>query len=85
MAPDAFLLWSGNHSPEVYVANSLLSVWRRLCVSVKVAGRTRASTQTPTIYGTASLAMLCNVGTPKAPTSKPSYPTWPPTSVTSVP
>jgi len=36
MAPDAFLLWSGNHSPEVYAANSLLSVWRRLCVSVKV-------------------------------------------------
>jgi integrase len=36
MTSDAFLLWSGNHSPEVYAAYSLLSLWRRLCVSVKV-------------------------------------------------
>lgn len=36
MTPDAFLLWSGNHSQQVYAPNSLLSVWRRLCVSVKV-------------------------------------------------
>ena len=36
MTSNAFLLWSGNHSPEVYAAYSLLSLWRRLCVSVKV-------------------------------------------------
>jgi integrase len=36
MTPDAFLLWSGHHSSEVYAANSLLSLWRRLCVGVKV-------------------------------------------------
>ena len=36
MTPDSFLLWSGRHSPEVYAANSLLSLWWRLCVTVKV-------------------------------------------------
>lgn len=36
MTPDSFLLWSGRHSPQVYAANSLLSLWRRLCVTVKV-------------------------------------------------
>jgi integrase/recombinase XerD len=36
MTSDAFLLWSGNHSPEVYAAASLQGLWQRLCVSVKV-------------------------------------------------
>jgi integrase/recombinase XerD len=36
MTPDSFLLWSGRHSPQVYAANSLVSLWRRLCVTVKV-------------------------------------------------
>jgi integrase/recombinase XerD len=36
MTPDSFLLWSGRRSPEVYAGTSLLTVWRRLCLSVKV-------------------------------------------------
>jgi integrase/recombinase XerD len=36
MAPDAFLMWSPRHSPEVYSAESLGSLWHRLCVSAKV-------------------------------------------------
>jgi integrase/recombinase XerD len=36
MSPDAFLLWSGRRCPQVYAANSLMDVWRQLCVSVKV-------------------------------------------------
>jgi site-specific recombinase XerD len=36
MSPDAFLLWSGRRWPQVFAANSLMGVWRQLCVSVHV-------------------------------------------------
>lgn len=36
MAPEAFLMWSGHRSPEVYGATDLSVVWRQLCVSAKV-------------------------------------------------
>ena len=36
MAPEAFLMWSGHRSPEVYSKTSLGSVWHRLCVSARV-------------------------------------------------
>lgn len=36
MTPDSFLMWSPRHSPEVYAAESLGSVWRRVCVSAQV-------------------------------------------------
>jgi integrase/recombinase XerD len=36
MAPEAFLLWSGRRCPEVFAANSLLSLWQRLCMTAQV-------------------------------------------------
>jgi integrase len=36
MAPEAFLMWSRQRSPEVYCANSLGILWRRICVSAGV-------------------------------------------------
>jgi integrase len=36
MAPDAFLLWSGRRCPEVFAANSLLSLWQRLRMTAQV-------------------------------------------------
>lgn len=34
--PDAFLMWSGHRSPEVYCAQALADVWSQLCVSSQV-------------------------------------------------
>jgi len=36
MAPEAFLMWSPHHSPEVYAANGLVALWHRLCISARV-------------------------------------------------
>ena len=36
MAPEAFLMWSRQRSPEVYAATTLVQLWHRLCVSAKV-------------------------------------------------
>lgn len=36
MAPEAFLMWSRQRSPEVYAATGLGSLWHRLCVSARV-------------------------------------------------
>lgn len=36
MAPEAFLMWSGRRSPEVYAAESLGFLWQRLCVTAGV-------------------------------------------------
>lgn len=36
MAPEAFLMWSRQRSPEVYCANSLGMLWRQICVSAGV-------------------------------------------------
>lgn len=36
MIPEAFLMWSGRRSPEVYAAESLGFLWQQLCVSAGV-------------------------------------------------
>ena len=36
MAPEAFLMWSRRHSPEVYDVNNMMILWHRLCVSAQV-------------------------------------------------
>ena len=36
MAPEAFLMWSPRHSPEVYAADGLVALWHRLCISARV-------------------------------------------------
>jgi integrase/recombinase XerD len=36
IAPEAFLMYSRRHSPEVYDANSLMQLWHQLCVSTHV-------------------------------------------------
>jgi len=36
MAPEAFLMWSRQRSPEVYAATTLGLLWRRLCGSARV-------------------------------------------------
>jgi integrase len=36
MAPEAFLMWSQHHSPEVYSAERLGVVWYQLCASARV-------------------------------------------------
>lgn len=36
MAPEAFLMWSQQRSPEVYAATTLGCLWHQLCVSAKV-------------------------------------------------
>ena len=35
-APDAFLMWSRRHSPEVYSSQALADIWIQLCVSSRV-------------------------------------------------
>ena len=39
MAPEAFLMWSRQRSPEVYGANNLGILWRRICVSAGILDR----------------------------------------------
>jgi len=36
MVPEAFLMWSRHHSPEVYSTQSLGSIWHQLCASACV-------------------------------------------------
>ncbi len=36
MEPEAFLMWSRHHSPEVYSAETLGSIWHQLCASARV-------------------------------------------------
>jgi len=36
MAPEAFLMWSQHHSPEVYSSERLGTVWHQLCASARV-------------------------------------------------
>ncbi len=36
MAPESFLMWSRQRSPEVYAATALSGIWHRLCVSAHV-------------------------------------------------
>jgi integrase/recombinase XerD len=36
MAPEAFFMWSGHPTSEVYAATNLAIVWRQLCVSAQV-------------------------------------------------
>lgn len=36
MAPEAFLMWSRHHSPEVYSPERLGLVWYQLCASARV-------------------------------------------------